>query len=90
MSKMSKEEKEEFDILVELGVLQREVRKVDRHIHNNYKKKIYKLENRINKTIEILSEDFRNCPMSLTLEKSYIIEQDKIKKALNTLKGSEE
>lgn len=49
---MNKEEKEEFDILVELGVLQKEVRKVDKHIHNNYKKKIYKLEKIINKAIK--------------------------------------
>ena len=45
-------EKEEFDILVELGALQREVKKVDRHIYNNYKKKIYKLEKKIKKAIE--------------------------------------
>ena len=48
------------------------------------------LLDRIDEAIEILSEDFMKCPMSLTLEKSYIIEQDKIKKALNILKGSEE
>lgn len=65
----------------------------DEHIYYEYKEHIptYKeLEERIDKAIEILSEDFRKCPMSLTLEKSYIIEQDKIKKALNILKGSEE
>ncbi|MBR3116515.1 MAG: hypothetical protein IKF36_01415 [Bacilli bacterium] len=54
---MNKEEKEEFDILVELGVLQSEVRKVDRHIHNNYRKKIYKLEKRINKAIKYIEEN---------------------------------
>ena len=46
-------------------------------------------QQRIDIAIEILSEDFTKCPISLTFEKSYIIEQNKIEKALNTLKGSE-
>ena len=55
-----------------------------------YRKALKEKCDAIDKTIEILSEDFKKCPMSLTLEKSYIIEQDKIKEALNILKGSED
>ena len=49
----------------------------------------YNLQQRIEKAIEILSEDFTKCPRSLTFEKSYIIEQNKIEKALNILKGKD-
>ena len=55
-----------------------------------YKKALKKKCDAFDKAIEILSEDFMKCPMSLTLEKSYIIEQNKIEKALDILKGSEE
>lgn len=48
------------------------------------------LENRIDKAIELLEQENNYCPSSLTLEKSYIIEVEKINKVLNILKGSEE
>ena len=73
-------EKEEFDILVELGMLQREVKKVDRHIYNNYKKKIYKLEKRINKAIEHLHKRNEQNKSALTNKEETIISKHELLK----------
>ena len=47
-------------------------------------------KSRIDKTIQLLEQENSYCPSSLTLEKSYIIEVEKINKVLSILKGSEE
>ena len=47
------------------------------------------LEVRINKAIEILEQENSHCPRSLTVEKSYIIEVEKINKVLSILRGED-
>lgn len=46
-------------------------------------------DNAIKEAIELLEQEKSPCPMSLTLDKAYIIEVEKIKKVLSVLKKVE-
>lgn len=48
-----------------------------------------KLEDRIDKAIELLEKENYHCPMSLTVEKAYIIEVEKINNVISILRGED-
>lgn len=52
-----------------------------------YKKALKEKCDAFDKAIELLEQENNVCPRSLTLEKSYIIEVEKINKVLSILKG---
>ncbi len=47
------------------------------------------LQQRIDKAIELLEKENYHCPMSLTVEKAYIIEVEKINNVISKLRGEE-
>ena len=52
-------------------------------------KKIEELKQRIDKAIELLEKENYHCPMSLTVEKAYIIEVEKINNVISILRGED-
>ncbi len=50
---------------------------------------IDELQQRINKAIELLEKENYHCPRSLTVEKAYIIEVEKINNVISILKGED-
>lgn len=54
-----------------------------------YKKALKEKCNAIDKAIELLEKENYHCPMSLTVEKAYIIEVEKINNVISILRGEE-
>lgn len=58
-------------------------------VKNRYIKYDKPIKQRINKAIELLEKENYHCPMSLTVEKAYIIEVEKINNVISILRGEE-
>jgi hypothetical protein len=53
------------------------------------KKVLLDTNKRIDKAIELLEKENYHCPMSLTVEKAYIIEVEKINNVISILRGED-